>query len=67
MDKLIITVTCDCDSAFPGNPHNPTPQGMDVVVAEYIRGIDAGAAISHIHGPRKLDDAAQPDGTRLPS
>ena len=65
MDKLIITVTCDSDSAFPGNPHNPTPKGIDAVVEEYIRGIDAGAAISHIHGPRKLDDAAQPDGTRL--
>ncbi len=65
MDKLIITVTCDSDSAFPGNPHNPTPKGMDVVVAEYIRGIDAGAAISHIHGPRKLDDAPQADGSRL--
>ena len=65
MDKLIITVTCDSDSAFPGNPHNPTPKGMDVVVSEYIRGIDAGAAISHIHGPRKLDDAPQPDGSRL--
>lgn len=65
MDKLIITVTCDSDSAFPGNPHNPTPKGMDTVVAEYIRGIDAGAAISHIHGPRKLDDAPQADGSRL--
>lgn len=65
MDKLIITVSCDSDSAFPGNPNNPTPKGMDAVVAEYVRGIDAGAAISHIHGPRKLDDAPQPDGTRL--
>lgn len=67
MDKLIITVTCDSDSAFPGNPNNPTPKGMDAVVSEYIRGIDAGAAISHIHGPRKLDDAPQPDGSRLSS
>lgn len=65
MDKLIITVTCDCDSAFPGNPNNPTPKGIPTVVEEYIRGIDAGAAISHIHGPRKLDDEIQPDGTRL--
>ena len=65
MDKLIITVTCDSDSAFPGNPNNPTPKGMETVVAEYLRGIDAGAAISHIHGPRKLDDAPQPDGSRL--
>jgi 3-keto-5-aminohexanoate cleavage enzyme len=65
MEKLIITVTCDSDSAFPGNPHNPTPKGMDKVVEEYLGGIDAGAAISHIHGPRKLDDSIQPDGTRL--
>jgi 3-keto-5-aminohexanoate cleavage enzyme len=65
MDKLIITVTCDSDSAFPGNPHNPTPKGMDAVIAEYIRGIDAGAAISHLHGPRVLDPEPQPDGSRL--
>ncbi|MBB5536396.1 3-keto-5-aminohexanoate cleavage protein [Rhizobium giardinii] len=67
MDKLIITVTCDSDSAYPGNPNNPTPKGMDTVVKEYLGGIDAGAAISHIHGPRKLDDAPQPDGSRLSS
>jgi 3-keto-5-aminohexanoate cleavage enzyme len=65
MDKLIVTVTCDSDSAFPGNPYNPTPRGMDAVVEEYLRAIDAGAAIAHIHGPRKLDDEVQPDGTRL--
>lgn len=67
MDKLIITVTCDSDSAYPGNPNNPTPKGMDTVVQEYIRGIDAGAAISHIHGPRILDAETQPDGSRLSS
>ena len=65
MDKLIITVSCDSDSAFPGNPNNPTPKGMGVVVSEYIRAIDAGAAISHIHGPRKLDATPQADGSRL--
>jgi len=65
MDKLIITVTCDSDSAFPSNPNNPTPKGMDTVVSEYLRGIDAGAAISHIHGPRRLDPEIQADGSRL--
>jgi 3-keto-5-aminohexanoate cleavage enzyme len=65
LEKLIITVSCDSDSAFPGNPNNPTPKGLDAVAEEYIRGIDAGAAISHIHGPRRLDAEIQPDGSRL--
>ena len=51
MDKLIITATCDCTVSFPMNPHNPTPRGMDAVVDEYQRCVDAGASICHIHGP----------------
>jgi 3-keto-5-aminohexanoate cleavage enzyme len=50
MKKLIITATCDCTVSFPANPHNPTPKGVDAVVQEYRRCVDAGACISHIHG-----------------
>lgn len=67
MDKLIVTVTCDSLSAFPRNPHNPTPKGPEAVIAEYVRSMDAGAAISHLHGPRTLDPVAQPDGSKMSS
>jgi 3-keto-5-aminohexanoate cleavage enzyme len=65
MQKLVITAACDSTSAFPGNPYNPTPKGSDEVIKESIRCIDAGAAVSHIHGPRVLDAEQQPDGSRL--
>ena len=53
MDKLIITITCDSTISYPLNPSNPTPKGMDAVVDEYIRSVNAGASICHIHGPFK--------------
>lgn len=65
MDKLIITVTVDSTMSFPGNPYNPTPRGIAEVVEEYVRSIDAGAAICHLHGPYTQDREIQPDGTRL--
>jgi 3-keto-5-aminohexanoate cleavage enzyme len=65
MDKLIITVTCDSTMAYPSNPHNPTPKGYDEVAREYVRALDAGASICHLHGPYTIDDTIQPDGTKL--
>jgi len=65
MDKVIITATCDCTMAYPSNPHNPTPHGIDAVADEYVRAIDAGASICHLHGPYTIDAEIQPDGTRL--
>ena len=65
MDKLIITVTCDSTMSYPSNPHNPTPKGVDAVAEEYVRSIDAGAAICHLHGPYITDTKVQADGTRL--
>ncbi len=53
MDKLIITITCDSTISYPLNPHNPTPKGMEAVVDEYVRSVEAGAAICHVHGPFK--------------
>ena len=49
MNKLIITVTCDSTMAYPSNPHNPTPNGINAVSAEYVRAVNAGAAICHLH------------------
>ena len=65
MDKLIITVTCDCTMAYPSNPHNPTPEGWPAVADEYVRSVNAGASICHLHGPYTIDKEIQPDGSRL--
>ncbi|MEW6749758.1 MAG: 3-keto-5-aminohexanoate cleavage protein [Candidatus Latescibacterota bacterium] len=65
MDKLIITVTCDSTMSFPHNPHNPTPRGLQAVADEYVRSVEAGAAICHLHGPYTVDAKLQADGTRL--
>src|SRR5260221_191620 len=51
--------------AYPSNPHNPTPQGYDEVAREYVRSVNAGAAICHLHGPYTIDEKIQADGTRL--
>ena len=65
MDKLIITVTCDSTMAYPSNPYNPTPGGIEAVSAEYVRAANAGAAICHLHGPYTIDEQIQADGTKL--
>ena len=63
MDKLVITVTCDSTMSFPRNPYNP--QGVEALADEYVRGVAAGAAICHLHGPYFLDEKIRPDGTKL--
>lgn len=65
MEKLIITVTCDSTMAYPSNPHNPTPKGYDEVAHEYVRAVNAGASICHLHGPYTIDEEIQADGTKL--
>jgi 3-keto-5-aminohexanoate cleavage enzyme len=63
MDKLIITVTCDSTMSYPRNPHNP--QGVDASADEYVRSVNAGASICHLHGPYTVDEKIQADGTKL--
>ena len=63
MDKLVITVTCDSTMSYPRNPHNP--QGVEALAKEYIRGVNAGAAICHLHGPYTLDEKLREDNTKL--
>jgi len=65
MDKLIITLTCDSTMSYPSNPNNPTPKGYDEVAREYVRGVNAGASICHLHGPYTVDEEIQADGTKL--
>ena len=63
MNKLIITVTCDSTMSYPRNPYNP--KGVDALAKEYVRSVDAGASICHLHGPYTLDEKIRADGTKL--
>jgi 3-keto-5-aminohexanoate cleavage enzyme len=65
VEKLIVTVTCDSTMSYPSNPNNPTPHGVDAVVQEYVRSVNAGASICHLHGPYSVDAKIQEDGTKL--
>jgi 3-keto-5-aminohexanoate cleavage enzyme len=65
LEKLIITVTCDSDLSYPGNPYGPKPSDTKGVAAEYVRSINAGAAIAHTHGSYTSDPEIQPDGRKL--
>jgi hypothetical protein len=63
MDKLVITVSCDSTISYPRNPYNP--KGVEPAAAEYMRSVNAGAAICHLRGPYTVDEKIQPDGTKL--
>ena len=65
MDKLIITITVDSTMSYPGNRLCPLTEKVDEVAAEYIRAVEAGASIAHIHGVHTLENEIQPDGRRL--
>jgi len=63
MDKLVITITCDSTMSFPRNPHNP--KGIEALADEYVRSVNAGASICHLHGPYTVDEKIRADGTKL--
>jgi 3-keto-5-aminohexanoate cleavage enzyme len=63
MEKLIITITCDSTMSYPRNPSNP--QGLEAIAEEYVRSVNAGASICHLHGPYTVDEKIQADGTKL--
>lgn len=65
MDKLIITVTVDSSMSYPRNPYCPPVEEVDKVAEEYIKAVEAGASIVHLHGVHHLEDEIQPDGRRL--
>ncbi len=65
MDKLIITVAADSSGSYPGNPYGQPTSNIDAGVSEYIRSVNAGAAVTHIHGVRHLEKEIQPDGRRV--
>jgi 3-keto-5-aminohexanoate cleavage enzyme len=65
MDKLVITVTVDSSASYPRNPVMPPIENVDAIAAEYVRAIDAGAAIVHHHGIHYVEPEMQADGRRL--
>lgn len=65
MNKLIITVTCDTTLTYPHNPNGPKPDNPKAVAEEYVRAINAGASICHMHGSYTSDPIIQPDGRQL--
>ncbi len=50
---------------WPRNPHCPKPSDTKAVAEEYIRSVNAGAAIAHTHGAYTIDSNIQPDGRQL--
>jgi 3-keto-5-aminohexanoate cleavage enzyme len=65
VEKLIITATVDSKASYPGNPWCPDHYEIDRIAEEYARCVDSGAAIVHLHGPRKLEQSLQSDGKRV--
>jgi len=60
-----VTITCDSTMSYPSNPNNPTPHGLEAVVNEYVRSVNVGASVCHLHGPYTVDKKIQADGTKL--
>ena len=65
MEKLVITVTCDTTISYPQNPFGPKPDNPEGLAEEYVRSINSGASICHIHGSYTSDETMQPDGKKL--
>ncbi len=67
MEKLIITVTVDSSMSYPGNHFCPSPtmENIDSIVDEYVRSVNAGAAICHIHGVHQVENVIAEDGKKL--
>jgi len=67
MEKLIITVTVDSSMSYPENHYCPLPEMQNVkkIADEYVRAVNAGASMCHIHGVHKLEDKIAEDGKKL--
>ena len=65
MEKLVITVTTDSTGSYPRNPHLIPCDDAKGVAEEYVRALDAGAAVVHTHGAYTHDPVVQPDGRKL--
>lgn len=67
LDKLIITAAGDSRVSFPRNHHclPSTRENVPGIARDYVRCLEAGASISHLHGVRFLEDKIQEDGRKL--
>ena len=67
MDKLIITAAADSRVSYPRNHHclPSTRENVPGIAEDYVRCIEAGASIAHLHGVRSLEDKIQADGKKL--
>jgi 3-keto-5-aminohexanoate cleavage enzyme len=67
MNKLIITAACDSRVSYPINHYclPSTRENVPKIADEYVRCLNAGASIAHIHGVRRLEDKIQADGKKL--
>ena len=67
VDKLIITAACDSRVSYPANHHclPSTRENVPGIADEYVRCINAGASIAHLHGVRSLEGEIQEDGKKL--
>lgn len=65
MDPLVITATVDSTMSYQHNPYCPPVTDVERVAEEYIKCVEAGASITHIHGVHFPEDEIQPDGRKL--
>ena len=67
MDKLIITAACDSRVSYPANHYclPSTRENVPAIADEYVRCLNAGASIAHLHGVRALEAEIQEDGKKL--
>jgi 3-keto-5-aminohexanoate cleavage enzyme len=65
MDKLIITITADSTMSYPDNPYCHKIEDVKWFADEYVRSVNAGASITHIHGVHWLEDKVQPNGRKI--
>ena len=67
MDKLIITAACDSRVSYPSNHYclPSTRENVPAIADEYVRCLNAGASIAHLHGVRSLEPEIQEDGKKL--
>lgn len=65
MEKLVITVACDSRTSYPINHYCPPQEDIAGVAQQYLDAVKAGAAVTHIHGIRTLEETMQPDGRQV--
>ena len=66
MDKLIVTATLDSQASYPNNKYCPKYTQIEEIIDQYVKCVEAGASIVHIHGVRTLERSMQEDFKQVP-